>query len=112
MGLTHLTKANFEKEVVDSDIPVIVDFWASWCMPCLILGPTFEELSAEYEGKLKFAKLSTEEEQELAMRFQVMSIPTMIIFHKGQEVQRLVGALPKEMLKAQIDAVLGGLDAQ
>lgn len=103
MATIKLNKENFEKEVIQSDKPVIIDFWASWCRPCQMIGPIFEELSNDYEGKLKFAKLSTEEEAELASAHGVMSIPTMIIFKDGKEIERISGAMPKEMLKAEID---------
>ncbi|MFH1750186.1 MAG: thioredoxin [Candidatus Micrarchaeota archaeon] len=98
MAIVHLNKGNFEKEVTKSDKPVIVDYWASWCGPCKIMGPRFEELSDEM-GNVKFAKLSTEEEPELAGSFEVMSIPTLILFKDGKEVDRMIGALPKEYLK-------------
>ena len=101
--MLNLNKENFEKEVTKSDIPVIVDFWAEWCGPCKMLGPVFEEVSKEYEGKLKFAKLNTEEQSDIASEHGVMSIPTMIIFKEGKEADRIVGAMPKDTLKAEID---------
>lgn len=94
----HLTSDNFEKEVINSKIPVLVDFWAQWCGPCRMLAPTIEELSKEYEGKVKVCKLNVDEEAEIASRYQIMSIPTMIIFNQGKAVNQSVGALPKEKL--------------
>ena len=106
MGLVHLTEENFDGEVMQSEIPVIVDFWATWCPPCKILAPVFEELAGEYEGKVKFAKLDTDEVRAVAQKYSIMSIPTLIVFKGGKEVERMVGALPKEALKEKIDALL------
>ncbi len=106
MSLVHLTEENFDGEVMQSDIPMIVDFWATWCPPCKILAPVFEELAGEYEGKMKFAKLDTDEVRAVAQKYSIMSIPTLIVFKGGKEVERMVGALPKESLKEKIDALL------
>lgn len=102
MAVVHLDKGNFEKEVMKSDKLVIVDYWASWCGPCRVMAPRFEELSNEM-GKVKFAKLSTEEAPEIAQQFEVMSIPTLILFKNGKEIDRMIGALPKEYLKAWLE---------
>ena len=106
MSLVHLTEENFESEVMQSDIPVIVDFWATWCPPCKMLAPIFEELAGGYEGKMKFAKLDTDEVRATAQKYGIMSIPTLIVFKGGKEVERMVGALPKEALKEKIDTLL------
>ncbi len=106
MSLVHLTEENFDGEVIQSDIPVLVDFWATWCPPCKILAPVFEELAGEYEGKMNFAKLDTDEVRAVAQKYSIMSIPTLIVFKGGKEVERMVGALPKESLKEKIDALL------
>lgn len=106
MTLTHLKLANYKKEVTDSKNPVIIDFYADWCGPCKMMAPVFEELSKEYEKKLKFMKLDTEEESTLAQQFGVRSIPTLIIIHRGAEVDRIVGFVPKDSLKKSIDAIL------
>ena len=108
-NLVHLNQENFENEVTKSDVPVIVDFWAEWCGPCRMLGPVFEDLSNDYEGKLKFAKLNTEEQPGLAGNFSIMGIPAMVFMKDGKEVDRLVGFMPKEVLKQKIDAVLANL---
>jgi thioredoxin 1 len=104
--LTHLTQENFKKEVIESNTPVVIDFWAEWCGPCRMMGPVFEELSKEYEGKLKFVKLNTEDEPELAGSFQIRGIPTLSIVKGDREINRIVGFLPKQALKQQLDKIL------
>ena len=106
MALTYLNKDNFQKEVVESEIPVIIDFWAEWCGPCKMMAPLFEELSKEYEGKLKFAKLNTDENQELAIKYNITGIPCLAITKKGKEVDRIVGFGPKSYVKQKIDEIL------
>lgn len=101
--ITHVNKENFETEVKNSDVPVVIDFWSPGCRPCQMMGPLFEELSKEYEGKLKFVKLNVEENEELAREFQITGIPATLLTNKGQEVDRFVGFFQKTMLKAKID---------
>lgn len=108
-NLVHLNQNNFEKEVKQSDVPIIVDFWAEWCGPCKMMGPVFEELSDDYKGKLKFAKLNTEEEPSLAGNFGIRGIPTLLVMNDGEEVDRIVGFAPKELLKEKIDKILAQL---
>lgn len=96
--MIQITKDNFKKEVEKSKKPVIVDFWAEWCGPCKTLGPIFEEASKSFDGKVKFAKLDVENNQELAVQFGVMSIPSMIIFKGGKEINRIVGAISLDKL--------------
>ena len=102
----ELNSAQFAS-VTKGKVPVIVDFWASWCGPCKMLAPVFEEVSKEYTGKLSFAKISTEDFPDVAADNQVTGIPCLIMFHNGEEVDRIVGFAPKPVLKQKIDAILG-----
>ncbi len=101
----QLTDAQFN-EAIKAKTPVIVDFWASWCGPCKMLAPIFEELSGEYKGKLTFGKLSTEDFPDVAAENGITGIPCMIVFKNGEEVDRIIGFAPKPVLKQKIDAVL------
>ena len=94
-----LTKDNFEEEVINSSIPVVVDFWAEWCMPCKMVAPVLEELDRDYDGKVKFAKLNVDEQNDLATRYNVVSIPTLFVFHKGKVVKQQVGAVPRAKIE-------------
>lgn len=101
-----LTDANFDEEVLKSDIPVLVDFWAEWCYPCRMVAPVIEEISKEYTGKLKVGKLNTDHNQQTAMKYGISGIPTMMIFKNGEVVDRIVGALPKHALTEKINYYL------
>ena len=104
--VVELNDGNFEQEVLKSDLPTLVDFWAPWCGPCQMMGPVVEEAAAEWEGKIKVCKLNVDEAMETARKYQIQSIPTMILFEKGEPVKRLVGARPK---KAFVDEFRGWL---
>lgn len=95
-----ITKDNFESEVVNSDLPVLIDFWAAWCGPCKMIGPKVEELSVELDGKAKICKVNVDEEMSLAQKFGIMSIPTLVIVKDGKEVNRVVGVRDKSELKS------------
>ncbi len=106
MTLNYLTSENYTRLVEKSTTPVIVDFYADWCMPCKMMGPIFEDLSKDYAGKLTFLKLDTEKETALAEKFEVQGIPMLLVLKKGQEIGRLIGFAPKPVLKQRIDGVL------
>ncbi len=104
----EITSQNFEKEVLQSNIPILVDFWAPWCQPCLMMAPTLDELSEELEGKIKIGKINTEiqEHQNLAIQYQIQSIPNMKLFKNGVVVKEFIGLRPKEIFKAELEAEL------
>jgi thioredoxin 1 len=103
--MTELTSATFQEELA-KDMPLVVDFWAAWCMPCKIFGPIIEEISDELDGKASFGKVDVDEERELAIQYDVASIPTLIIFQGGEEKQRLIGVQSKEAVLEAIGKVL------
>ena len=104
--MLDVNKDSFEKEVLKNNVPVLVDFWAPWCGPCTIVGPALEKLSNEYANKLKFAKLNVDDNQEIAAQFDVRGIPCMIIFRKGSELDRIIGAYPEAELRRKVDMIL------
>ena len=106
--IIEVTNANFELEVLKSDLPVLVDFWAPWCQPCLMMVPTLNELSEELDGKLKICKLNTEipEHQQLAIQYQIQSIPNMKLFKNGQIVKEFIGLRPKDIFKSELESVI------
>ena len=105
MALTEVTDTTFQAEVVESPEPVLVDFWAPWCGPCRMVGPILEQIDAE-RSDVRVVKLNTDENQQTAATFGVMSIPTMILFKNGQAVHQIVGALPKPRIEQQLDQAL------
>ncbi len=102
----EITDSTFQDEVVNSDTPVVVDFWAEWCGPCKMIAPIVEELAGEYEGKVKFAKMDVDSNPQTPMQFGIRGIPTLLIFNGGQAVGQVVGAVPKSMLKKRVDEAI------
>jgi len=105
--MLELTKENFETEVLKSPVPVVVDFWATWCAPCKMIVPIIEEISAEYDGRCKVAKLNIDDAMEIATKFSVMNIPTVVFFKDGEEFTRIVGVAAKDNFVKKIEEVLG-----
>jgi thioredoxin 1 len=101
-NVMEFTDANWSSEVLGSDVPVLVDFWAPWCGPCRMLAPTIEKLAGEYQGRVKVGKLNTDQNVETPGSLRISSIPTVVFFHEGQEVGRLVGVNPEAKLKSEL----------
>ncbi|MBS4015379.1 MAG: thioredoxin [Candidatus Latescibacteria bacterium] len=102
----EFNEANFQTEVLDSPIPVLVDFWASWCMPCQMVTPVIEQIAAEYQGKLKVGKVNVDNEANLAQKYQIMSIPALLFFKNGQIIDTVIGAVPKGFLIERINKII------
>ena len=98
-----LNDANFEQEILKSDLPCLVDFWAPWCGPCRMVGPIVEEIAKEYQGKLKVGKVNVDEAPKVASQYEIMSIPTLAVFKNGERVNAVVGAVPKEQIISALD---------
>jgi thioredoxin 1 len=105
--LQEVTDSSFQADVIESDTTVLVDFWAPWCGPCRVVGPVLEEIAAERDD-LKIVKLNVDENQQTAANFQVLSIPTMIVFKGGEPVKKVIGAYPKKKLEAELEPILAG----
>lgn len=108
MAEVIITDQNFESEVAQNKLPVLVDFWAPWCGPCRIISPIVEELAKEFEGKIKVGKLNVDENPETAGKFGVMSIPTLLMFKEGKPVDSIVGAQSKETIKQAMEKLISG----
>jgi thioredoxin 1 len=104
--LLHVSDANFDKEIVQADMPAMVDFWAEWCGPCKMVGPAVEALAKEYEGKIKIAKMDVDENHETPAKFGIRSIPTLILFKEGKVAHTIVGALPKGDIEKELKKLL------
>ena len=102
----ELNDGNFEGEVLKSDLPVLVDFWAPWCGPCKMVGPIVEQIAQEYEGKLKVGKLNVDENNQTAGQYGIMSIPSVLFFKQGKMVDQIVGAVPKQQFVEKIDKIV------
>lgn len=103
----EVTDQSFQDDVVGAEAPVIVDFWAPWCGPCLAMAPTFEDMAEKYKGKVTFAKLNTDDNPKTPGRLGIQGIPTMIVFKSGKEVDRIVGAMRREVFQKRLEAVFG-----
>ncbi|HHT65160.1 MAG: thioredoxin [Caldicoprobacterales bacterium] len=103
--VVNLTLDNFEDEVENSSLPVLVDFWAAWCGPCKMIAPIIDQLADEFDGKVKIAKINVDENRELSMRYKVMSIPTLLLFKDGEVVNQVIGARPKAELVKLLQSV-------
>jgi thioredoxin 1 len=102
----EVTDSTFDTEVINSDTPVLVDFWAPWCGPCRMVAPIVDELSQEYDGRVKFVKLNTDDNPQVSMKYQIRSIPTLLVFKGGEPVGQIIGFRPKSDLKQRLDAAL------
>jgi thioredoxin 1 len=105
--ISEFTDANFENEVLKSDQPCLVDFWAEWCGPCRMVGPVVEEIAKDYEGKLKVGKVNVDQNTQTASKYGIMSIPSLLFFKQGKVVDQIVGAVPKKHMVEKIDKIVG-----
>ena len=106
-AVAEFSESNFEQEVLKASIPVLVDLWAAWCGPCRMIAPIVEELAGTYQGKVKMGKLNVDDHPQVAAQYRIMNIPTLLLFKGGQEVDRIVGVVPKQELTRRIEGALG-----
>lgn len=102
----EITDQNFEEEVLKSDLPTEVDFWAPWCGPCMMVSPIYDKLAEEYAGSFKFCKINVDENPQTAMGYQIRSIPMQMFFFKGQMVDHILGAVPEDMIRAKVEEII------
>lgn len=105
-NVSNVTQDNFENEVLKSDTPVLVDFWAAWCGPCRMVSPVIDQIADEYDGKIKIAKVNVDENPELAGKYEILSIPSVFLFKDGQKVDAVIGARPKEVFESMIKKIV------
>jgi thioredoxin 1 len=106
-AVREFTDGDFDQEVIKSDVPVLVDFWAEWCMPCRMLTPTIEELANQYTGKIKVGKVDTDANRETAVKLGISAVPTVILFNSGEVVRKFVGVTPKQDFEAELEKLAG-----
>ena len=104
--IKHVTDSDFQAEVLESEQPVLVDFWAPWCGPCRVVAPVLEEIAEERAENLRIVKLNIDENQQTAMNYQILAIPTMVLFNNGQEAKRIQGAMPRKRIEAELQPAL------
>ena len=104
-ALLHVTDADFDQQILKSEVPALVDFWAAWCGPCRTVGPVVEELAGEYKGKVKIAKLNVDDNKQTPSKYGVKGIPTLMLFKNGSVVDQIVGAVPKTKIKEMLDRI-------
>ena len=105
-SLIEVNESNFQEEVLDSPLPVLVDMWAPWCMPCRMVAPTVEKIAQDNADKLKVCKLNVDDNQNIAVRYSIQGIPALLIFKDGKEYDRIVGAVPSQAIQSKLDAIL------
>lgn len=105
-SVQELTDSNFQTEVLDSDQPVLVDFWAEWCQPCRLLGPTIDQIATEYQGKAKVGKVDTDSNREVSVKYGIQAIPTVLLFKGGEVKKKFVGLTPKDQFKTALDQLV------
>jgi len=105
-SIAHFSDGSFKKDVLESDLPVLVDFWAEWCGPCHMIAPIVEQIAQEYQGRIKVGKLNVDENPQTASQLGIRGIPTLLLFDKGKPVEQIIGAVPKSQIKTKLDTHL------